>query len=514
MAAGAEIELKFLFAEKDLAKIKSLISAVSATRRPAHQRLRAIYFDTPNWDLWKHGFTLRVRAAGESHVQTVKRMTSSGIQRDEWEAETGQALPDLDLIEKTPLAQLTARLSLGHALRPAFEVNVERISYLLEAGGGVIEASFDRGAIEANGEKLGVRELELELKSGGRRALFNLARAFVAQAPLHPSLISKAERGHLLAKGAFGRAAKSSKPRLGQDMTCGQAFQEICLTCLHDFHLNLPLNMLGPEEFGNAEAVHQARVAIRRFRAAMTLFKPIVFDIAYRKIRSELKWLAGLLGAARDMDVLLANLPPGSTWVQADAPEGDPASHCEAGSLRARQAAVEALNSERGRLLLLELTVWIEDGRWQSQPASLAGKPIQGFAGLRLKKRHEKLVKLGAGVAHLAPGPRHKLRIEAKKLRYMAEFLVGFPGAVKDRKHLKKLIDCCEKLQSALGAIRDAEAVAEFLESTVGIDAAADCPAKTAILASGHPRRAEDGAEKDLKKAVRAYCRLAGIEAF
>ncbi|TPW00427.1 MAG: Inorganic triphosphatase [Beijerinckiaceae bacterium] len=512
MAAGAEIELKFLFAERNSANIEALVSAVCAARQPAHQRLRAIYFDTLNLDLWKQGFTLRVRASGESHIQTVKRMTSSGIQRDEWEAETSQAQPDLDLIKNTPLARLTAKPSIGHALRPAFEMNIERSSYLLEAGGGVIEASFDRGVIEANGEKLGVRELELELKSGGRRALYNIARAFVSQAPLHPSLISKAERGHLLAKGALGRAAKSSKPRLGKDVTCGQAFQEICQTCLHDFHLNILVNILGLEKLDNAETVHQARVAIRRLRAVMALFKPLVFDIAYRKLRGELKWLARLLGAARDMDVLQANLPPRTTWAQADA--RDPTGYCEAGRLRARQAAVEALNSERGRILLLELAVWIEDGRWQSQPSSIVGEPIQSFAGLRLKKRHEKLVRQGAGVAHLAPRPRHKVRIKAKELRYMAEFFVDVPGAAKDRKRLKKLIDCCEKLQSALGAIRDAEAMAEFLESTVGINAAADCLAKTAILSSGQPRRAEDVAEKDLKKAVHAYSRLAAIEAF
>ena len=84
---------------------------------------------------------------------------------------------------------------------------------MLETGAGWIEASFDEGAIEANGEKLGVRELELELKSGGRSALFNLARAFVAQAPLHPSLISKAECGHLLAGGP-GAARRKIQSRV------------------------------------------------------------------------------------------------------------------------------------------------------------------------------------------------------------------------------------------------------------------------------------------------------------
>jgi len=136
--------------------------------------------------------------------------------------------------------------------------------------------------------------------------LFNLARAFVSQAPLHPSLKSKAERGHILARGASGRAANSSRLRLGKDMTCRPTFQEICQTCLHDFHLNLP----GLEKSDNVEALHQGRIAIRRLRAAMALFKPMVSDFAYRRLRDELKWLAGLFGAARDMDVLQGNLPP------------------------------------------------------------------------------------------------------------------------------------------------------------------------------------------------------------
>ncbi|MGH6793935.1 MAG: inorganic triphosphatase, partial [Methylocella sp.] len=289
MAAEPEIELKFLFGERDGAKVKALVAAASGARQATHQRLRTIYFDTPDQDLWNHGFSLRVRASGESHVQAVKRIASSRIQRDEWEAQTGRPELDLGLIKNTPLARLAGKSSIRRALRSAFEVDVERTSFLLETGAGRIEASLDQGAIEANGEKLGVRELELELKCGDRSALFNLARAFVAQAPLHPSLISKAERGHLLAGGAWGRAAKSSTPHLAKDMSCRRAFEEIAHTCLHDLHLNLP----ALEKSDNVEACHQGRIALRRLRAAMTLFKPMVADPAYRRLRDELKWLAG-----------------------------------------------------------------------------------------------------------------------------------------------------------------------------------------------------------------------------
>jgi CHAD domain-containing protein len=82
-------------------------------------------------------------------------------------------------------------------------------------------------------------------------------------------------------------------------------------------------------------------------------------------------------------------------------------------------------------------------------------------------------VKQGAGLARLASGARHQIRIEAKKLRYMAEFFGDVPGVAKDHKRLKKLIDCCEMLQAALGAIRDEEAMADFMENEVGVGAGA-----------------------------------------
>ncbi|MGH6846088.1 MAG: CHAD domain-containing protein [Methylocella sp.] len=444
-------------------------------------------------------------------VQTVKRIAFSRFQCDEWEAQTGRPELDLGLIKNAFLARLAGKPSIRRALRPAFEVDVERKSFILETRAGRIEASFDEGAIEANGDKLGVRELDLELKCGEGSAVFKLARAVVAQAPLRASLVSKAKRGHLLARGAWDRAAKSSKPRLARDMTCRRAFQEICQPCLHDFQLNLPRL----EKSDNVEAFHQGRIAIRRLRAAMALFKPMVFDIAYRRFCDELKWLAGLFGAARDMDVLRANLPPPAPDDRAAMRVREFAGACEAKRHRAHWAAVEALDGERARTLQLDLSVWIEDGRWQRQSSGIAEEPIPSYAGARLRKRCGKLVKQSAGLAKLGSAARHQIRIEAKKLRYMAEFFIDVPGVAKDRKRLKELIDCYEKLQAALGAIRDEEAMADFMENEVLVGAgAANGQTKTAILPAVPPPPPESLTAKELQKSVRSYSKSAAIEAF
>ncbi|MCI0600304.1 MAG: CHAD domain-containing protein [Beijerinckiaceae bacterium] len=505
MTETPEIELKFLFAEKDLPKVKELISANA--KKVCHHRLRTVYFDTPEHDLWNHGFTLRVRASGDSYLQGIKRILSSSVQREEWEEEISGPEPDMGRINSTPLAQLAAEPSICGALRPEFEVGAERTSYSIESLAGRIEASIDCGSIQANGMKLEVRELELELKSGAVSAVFNLARKLVSQAPLQPNPISKAERGHLLAQGAWARPAKSSKPRIRSGMSCRLAFQEICRAYLGDFFLNVP----AIEQFGEAEGVHQGRVAIRRLRAALTLFKPMVFDIAYRRLRGELKWLAGSLGEARDLDVLQANL----RQLLPEKEASELASRFEARRLSARHAIVESLNSERGRTLLLELLIWIEDGRWHRQPSPIRDEPVQEFVRAQLKKRLGQLVKQSANLEDLSAGARHEIRIEAKKLRYMAEPFASVRGVAKDRGHFKALINCCEKLQDSLGAIRDQEAVAEFMLNEVFADEGqpSGAGAKTALFPARLPPL-QGGDAKELRKAAGASSKLAALTPF
>ena len=56
---------------------------------------------------------------------------------------------------------------------------------------------------------------------------------------------------------------------------------------------------------GDAEAVHQIRVAITRLRAAVAFFAPIVVDAEWLRLKQEIAWLNGPLGAARDSDVVV-----------------------------------------------------------------------------------------------------------------------------------------------------------------------------------------------------------------
>ncbi|WOJ89322.1 CHAD domain-containing protein [Methylocapsa polymorpha] len=486
--------------------LPALKAALPGARRG---RIDTTYFDTPDRDLWKRGFILRIRKTGQSLIQSVKQETPSAIVRGEWERETDCGAPDLAAIRRTPLAHLIHKHRLGASLRPAFEVHVERISFVLGHGGAQIEVAIDQGDIEAACGKLAVCELELELKRGDQAALFDLARTISSQGPLHLSVISKAERGHLLARGAWGCSAKSSKPRLGAHMTCRQAFQAICQSCLHDF-------MLNEASFGTSdrvEAIHQGRIAIRRLRAAITLFKPMVFDDAYARLHDELKWLAGLLGAARDLDVLAERMPAAGDARPAGLQAF--AERIEAKQRRFHKAVLETAQEERARTLLVDIVAWIEDGQWRRRPSDLPDAALSSFIGPRLKKRLKSLLRQGGNLGDLGPEARHRVRIEAKKLRYMGEFFLDVRGVAISRKLLKRFVQSLGELQTALGEMHDEEAKVPLVEAEVqswreegnGFDEAA-------ISAAEQWAAAKVDTSAELKNAKRAYLKLAKTKPF
>jgi triphosphatase len=503
-AANRELELKFVMGPDDLARAEAVPELQAALGRAGRHHESTIYFDTPDQDLWKRGFSLRIRKSGDRFVETIKQETASLITRGEWEKETNSATLDLRHAEGTPIADFIGKRKVKAELRPAFEVNVERRVFTSTANGAVFEGVVDTGHIDAGGEKLPVHELELELKSGDFPALFGLARAISANASVTLCVLSKAERGFRLAAGTWGRAAKGSNPRLSADMTCKQAFQEICRTCLHDFMLNA----VALDGSDHVEGVHQARVATRRLRATLTLFEPIIRDDALPALSDELRWLATLLGAARDLDVM--RLESGAA---PPAPNGSTAD-LEA-EIRAKRAAAYAavrdgFASPRYRTFLIDFVAWIEAGRWRTQQAELAARALPDFVVSHLRKRRKKLVTAAQDLAGLDPQARHRIRIKAKKLRYIAEFFREVPEIVVRRKAYKSLIAALEDLQEALGEMHDIE-VRNAFHARVLVTADGE---ERGEAAAGYVEAAATDTSDQLARAIDAYERLAAAKPF
>jgi CHAD domain-containing protein len=227
------------------------------------------------------------------------------------------------------------------------------------------------------------------------------------------------------------------------------AFAAIANACVKQYRLNEAILL----ERHVPEAVHQARIGLRRLRSAMTLFKALLAGSDCDRLNARLRDLAQCLGEARDLDVLFAQAGPG--------PIRERLGH-------AREAAHSAmqrrLKGKTTRLLLLDLSEWIADGRWRSDPATreLRETPLPQFAAAALDRLRRKLAKDGRHLAALDIEARHRVRKDAKKLRYAVEFLAPLFDAKARRKRFSKAL---EALQDDLGALNDRATAEERLAS-------------------------------------------------
>ena len=186
------------------------------------------------------------------------------------------------------------------ALQPVFETRIKRTAYHLNGNGADVVMAIDQGKIVATGSSLPVSEIELELKRGSPADLFKIARDILDIVPGHLDFKSKSERGYDLIENTTITAETARDPELSPGMTAGRAFTLIGRACLRHLVSNVPAMM---ERDGSA--LHQMRVALRRLRAAISLFSPVVGDDRAGAIKSELKWLAQEFGPARNLDKLL-----------------------------------------------------------------------------------------------------------------------------------------------------------------------------------------------------------------
>ncbi|WP_444985173.1 CYTH domain-containing protein [Halomonas mongoliensis] len=175
-----------------------------AEQAPAAQRLGNTYFDTPEGDLEAARMALRLRRIDGRTLQTVKTSGEGGgglSRRGEWEWEVPG--PELDLAGLAGLPPATLGREVLSRLRPRFTTDFRRESWQLAHAGARIEVALDEGEILADGRRVAIRELELELKAGEPEALWSLAEALAESVPLRPADTSKAARGGALLRGTW-----------------------------------------------------------------------------------------------------------------------------------------------------------------------------------------------------------------------------------------------------------------------------------------------------------------------
>lgn len=441
-----EVELKLEISETAAA---ALAASALLPGEPKVEQLHAVYFDTPDHDLAKAGFALRIRRSGDARIQTIKASGVAGaglFVRPEWEMPVSSDVPSLD--HATPVrAMLGDR---ADEIGPLFEVNVERRTWIVQEGEAEIELVFDSGVVFAGSRQDRVCEVEMELRHGTPAALFALARKLDADVPVHIGVLSKSERGYRLTRCPRS-SFKAGKVKLASEMNAAEAFQHIAQACIRQFRLNE--NALGHDR--SVEALHQARVALRRLRSAFSIFKHLLAgDEQAAALREELRWLAAELGEARNLDVLVTRAATGPLHDRLQA---------------ARDAAYEqvetAFASPRARWAMLDLVEWLLDGEWLriDETRNLREQPARVFAEASLDRIRRKVKKDGRNLTAAHDEARHTLRKDAKKLRYASEFFTALFAAKRERKRYKRFISALEILQDELGTLNDLATAPEEL---------------------------------------------------
>ena len=455
MTVPKEVEIKLELPPENLPRLRS-VPLLRALKKPVRRETQvSVYFDTDKYKLRRKGLMLRVRRVGDRHIQTIKATRNSGMfERDEWEREIAGEMPDLDFAQGTALEPVLSD-KLRRQLRPIFETRVQRTIYPIANGRGDIALTLDKGKITTGRRSEPLCELELELKRGSQAELFDLARQLTDALPAQLALKSKAERGYELLKDQDGAAAKGGAIDLAAGTTTREAFKIIGRACLKQ--------VIGNERAllaGDPEGVHQMRVGLRRLRAAMSLFSGILQDAETAALKDELKWLAGELAPARELEVLVTRVVAPVRRRHARLEGLSSLSHDLAQQRAAALArAQDAARSARFRTLTLEVAAWLEAGQWTKPKDELVRDrgelPIEASAAAQLRRRFRKIRKGGKRLMELDTRRRHKLRIQAKKVRYASEFFANvFPGKKASRRR-RKFLTALERMQDYLGDLND-----------------------------------------------------------
>lgn len=460
-----EIELKLALPCSNPASLAPRLAKLPllVRRTASRQLLHNTYFDTPDATLNERRMALRIRRLGSTqHPQWLQTLKIGGgydsalSRRGEWEEAIAGPTLDRAMLKATPWAELDADGALLAALEPAFTTDFERTRWTVRRrDGSAVEVALDIGTVTAGSHAAPICELELELLQGDASALFAVAADIAQSVPVLPLSISKAERGYSLARGTLHQSQRAQPPVLTPDTSVEVAAVRVLREMLGQFTANLA----SLEHSEDPEVVHQARVAWRRLRSGLKLFKAVPWVAAVPNWQA-LRPLLHLLGRLRDLDV--ANLETLPMLANAYA-GGNPTRQAH---WRAMQDALaQAMDAQRHAVrqalvdpgvgtCLLALTRWLEDGLTMTETsATEKGRKtrLRQWAQRRMARLRERLKDSLRNAAH--PESAHRARLLAKRLRYGIEVLLPLLPKRRSRHWYQQ----AQRVQSNIGAARDLE---------------------------------------------------------
>ena len=343
----------------------------------------------------------------------------------------------------------------------AFEGRARGLALACEAG--PVALTLLDGVIRAVAGEHRACRVTLE---GPEPAVLALASSLAGEIRLAVPTCCLAAEAMSVTRGVAPQPRHEGAPELPAGLSVPAAFAHIVG---HLTDVILYLAPLADEDRSGPEPVHQMRVAMRRMRTGIRLFRRAVGCPAVVAADAALKTLAGRLAPTRDWDVFVTET---AAAVAAAFPGEKRLQRLLAAAERRRHAChVELsafLQAPDFRRLGIALAALATGDAWQAT----LGEPeqaeltldLQGFAARELTRRMRRLVRAGDAIADLDPAALHALRLQAKRLRYAAEiFAPLYPGRQANR-----FIGRLSRLQDRLGALNDAAVAASLLGELAG----------------------------------------------
>jgi CHAD domain-containing protein len=408
--------------------------------------LTAMYWDTPDHRLLRWGHSLRHRRASDGSEDgwtlklSVPRKGSNGdVVREEVLAEGSPQFPP------AALRSLVGGIIRNEPLVHVATIATERDATELDGrgSGARVEVSDDRvTSMVDQAPGTAFHQVEVEAKGPGAEPILDALSASLTKAGGRPTTSSKLAM--VLGESPEEEiVVPSARPKMSIEDLARVAVGSGARRLIE----NDPAVRLGSDP----EAIHQARVATRRLRSDLKTLEPLLDPAYVDWLRGELAWIGELLGAVRDLDVLIQGVEEQPVRVAEDRDRD--------------QGIVQALREER-RVRHLELVDALDSRRYvslleglvRSSAVPLLGEGVDGRRRVRgdLRKLARKTwQRLDRSVKRLDADPPdedlHEIRKRGKRARYAAELSADVLG-----KDAKKLATRLEDLQDVLGDLQDA----------------------------------------------------------
>ena len=385
-----------------------------------------------------------------------------------------------------PIARLSStrrRTRIWANGQPAAEVDDDSVEGTTLPAGGAPGRAADKGPGSAT--VVSFREVEVELAEGAGQEVLDAVVARLVSAGARPSS-QKSKLATVLQSAprrppggqdvSVLQAEKpTNKPR--KSATMAGVLQDQARACLEVIVEHDPRVRLGDPD---PEHVHKARVATRRLRSVLWAFRRLpredqeegIVALSWLALlRQELRWLGAAFGAARDADVRVLRLKTESEKLP-PADRGAAARVIDAARSEqavAHQQLLEVMDSERYVAALHGLEALAEGAgappRAAAAPLSAPPAELWRYLDAPAPAAMAKLCaaqwrSARRAVRRLGGSPPdealHRVRIEAKRLRYIAEAaaLVARPAA--GRRAAQAMAAAATDLQDVLGELHDA----------------------------------------------------------